>query len=167
MRLYIVRHGIAAPHGTPGFEENARPLTNEGVAEMKRIAAGLLRMGCVPDRILFSPLPRAEQTARIIEAAFGTTIPLNPVDALAPSGDRSEIYEELRKYPEFKSLMLVGHQPSLGEMAGAIAWGSPKHSIELKKGGACALQIETLKGTPKGKLLWLLTPKIMKLTIND
>ena len=30
MRLLVVRHAIAVPHGTPGVADNDRPLTSEG-----------------------------------------------------------------------------------------------------------------------------------------
>jgi phosphohistidine phosphatase SixA len=57
--------------------------------------------------------------------------------------------------------MLVGHQPSLGEIAAEIAWGTPQNYIEIKKGGACALELEITRGIPRGALLWLLTPSVL------
>ena len=58
--------------------------------------------------------------------------------------------------------MLVGHQPSLGEIAGEIAWGSPEHFLELKKGGACAIELERAGIPPAGSLISLLTPSILR-----
>ncbi len=58
--------------------------------------------------------------------------------------------------------MLVGHQPSLGEIAGEIVWGSPDHFLDLKKGGACAIELESVRGIPKGSLISLLTPSILR-----
>ncbi len=57
---------------------------------------------------------------------------------------------------------VVGHQPSLGEIAGEIAWGSAQCYIEFKKGCACAIEIEDLSPLPRGTLLWLLTPSILR-----
>jgi phosphohistidine phosphatase len=162
MILYIVRHASAVPHGTPGIAEDDRPLTEDGITKMKKATAGLRELGVAPDIILSSPLPRARQTAEILQAVYGQKTPLLLVQALAPSGNRSEVYREIRNHKDADSLMLVGHQPSLGEIAGEIAWGSPEHYVELKKGGACALELEEIRNIPKGTLLWLLTPSILR-----
>ena len=162
MRLYIVRHGIAFPHGSPGFEENDRPLTDEGIEKMKRAAKGLRALEVVPDLILSSPLPRARQTAEIVIAQMSGKAKLELTENLSPAGNRRDLYAELRGSKELGSVMLVGHQPSLGEIAGEIAWGSADHYVELKKGGACCLDLVTLQPRPRGTLLWLVSPSILR-----
>jgi phosphohistidine phosphatase len=162
MRLYIVRHGIAVAHGTSSIAEDERPLTPEGIEKMKRAAVGLNAFGVAPELIFSSPLPRALQTAEIVLAACERKVPLKLLPALAPGGNRSEVYHELGELAKLGSIMIVGHQPSLGEIAGEIAWGSPNHYVELKKGGACALDLECLKPVPRGSLIWLITPSILR-----
>jgi phosphohistidine phosphatase len=164
MRLYIVRHAIAAPHGTPGMTDDDRPLTEEGIHKMHQAAAGLRSLEYIPELILSSPLPRARQTAEILLEAFGRKrTGLEICTALAPSGNRRELYQALVSYEiRQTSLMLVGHQPSLGEIAGEIAWGSPEHYLELKKGGACAIELERMGIPPSGSLISLLTPSILR-----
>lgn len=166
MKLYIVRHAIAFPHGTPGMAEDQRPLTDEGIKKMEKAAAGLKALEVAPDVILSSPLPRAWQTAEIVQSALGEKTKLRSFPALAPTGQRKEVYEGLLSFEKLKSLMLVGHQPSLGEIAGEIAWGSAAHALELKKGGACAIEIERLASTPRGTLLWLVTPSILRSLVS-
>jgi phosphohistidine phosphatase len=139
-----------------------RPLTEDGIAKLRKAAAGLRRTAVAPDLILSSPLVRARQTAEILIEALGEKIPLKLTPALAPSGTREEIYEEIRRSRKSEALMLVGHQPSLGELAGAIAWGSPDHYVELKKGGICAIELDQLLPMPRGTLLFLLTPGILR-----
>ncbi len=162
MRLYILRHAIAVPHGTPGYEENERPLTEEGIDKMKRAAKGLRAIEVLPNMILSSPLPRARQTAEIILANLAAKAELKFIEALAPSGNRRDLYAELRRLRELESVMLVGHQPSLGEIAGEISWGSPEHYLELKKGGACCIDLVTLQPRPRGAILWVVTPAILR-----
>ena len=162
MKLYIVRHAIAVPHGTPGVAEDDRTLTEEGTKKMERVAEGLRILEVLPDLILTSPLPRARQTADILHQALGEKIPLKEVPALAPLGSRSLVYKEIAANSKIENLMLVGHQPSLGEIAGEIAWGSAEHYVELKKGGACALDVDATRSTPKGTLLWLATPAMLR-----
>ncbi len=80
MRLYIVRHAIAAPHGTPGIPDDDGPLTEEGIKKMRQAAAGLRSLDYVPELILTSPLLRARQTAEIL---------MEPLEKADRSGDAS------------------------------------------------------------------------------
>ncbi len=163
MKLYIVRHAIAASHGTPEMVDDDRPLTEEGIAKMRQAAAGLRTLDYVPDLILSSPLLRARQTAEILLQAFGNRIELVINPELAPAGSRRSLYRSISLYAKkFDSLMLVGHQPSLGEISGEIAFGSPGQSIDLKKGGACVIELDNTEGTPNGSLVALLTPSILR-----
>ena len=162
MRLYIIRHAIAIPHGIPGVSDDDRPLAEEGIRRMRKAADGLLSLGYVPEHVLSSPLLRARQTAEIILNAFGKDVEMTIAQYLAPSGSRRDLYREIARYSKrIGSLMLVGHQPSLGAIAGEIACGSPEHWIDLKKGGACALEVNSVRGVPKGRILFLLTPSIL------
>jgi phosphohistidine phosphatase len=142
--------------------EDDRPLTPEGVSKMEKAARGLRALEVEPKLILSSPLPRARQTAEIVARALPGEIPLKITAALAPGGRRPDLYGELAARSGLESVMLVGHQPSLGEIAGEIAWGAAAHYVELKKGGACALEIEEFRAKPRGTLLWLLTPAILR-----
>jgi phosphohistidine phosphatase len=162
MILYIVRHSDAVPSGTPGVPEDERPLTDKGTKKMREIARGLRAVDVKPELILSSPLPRARRTAEIVVEEMGGGIPLKLTDALSPSGNRSALYREFRTDRRLSAVMIVGHQPALGEIAGEIAWGSAEHYLELKKGGVCALEIGRLDPTPAGTLLWLLTPAISR-----
>jgi phosphohistidine phosphatase len=162
MRLYIVRHAIAVPHGTRGVAENDRPLTPDGIRKMKQAAAGLEQLEVAPRTILSSPLPRAWQTAEIIAKVLGSKINLKELQALSPSGKRPDVYKAIEASKDEDELMLVGHQPSLGEIAGEIAWGSSDCYVELKKGGGCAIDLETLTPQPRGAMVWLLTPSILR-----
>ena len=167
MKLYIVRHAIAVPRGTPGIPDEDRPLTEEGKAKMRRNALGLRTLDYLPELILSSPLTRARETAEILLEAFGRKIGMKIVPALAPSGERPELYREIRQCEKkMESVMLVGHQPSLGEIACEIAFGSSEHFIDFKKGGACLMECETVRGAPRGILISLLTPSILRKIAN-
>ena len=161
MILYIVRHGIAVAHETEGVLEEERPLTEEGMEKMNKGARGLRALEVRPDLILTSPLIRARQTAEILQRVLGEAISLESIDALA-SGNHEEVYQAIQHRAKLDAMMLVGHQPSLGEIAGEIAWGSGEHYVELKKGGACCLQIDSLRPSPRGTMLWLLTPAVLR-----
>jgi phosphohistidine phosphatase len=143
--------------------DDSRSLTEEGIKKMRQSAAGLRRLDYIPDLILSSPLIRARQTADILLDAFGKEIELRILSALAPSGTRREVYQAIAFYEKkLRSLMLVGHQPSLGEIAGEIIGGSPECFIDFKKGGVCAIDLAHGGDPPKGGMLSLLTPLILR-----
>jgi phosphohistidine phosphatase len=163
MRLYIVRHAIAAPHGTPGIKDDDRPLTEEGIKKMRQVAAGLRRLEYIPEIILSSPLIRARQTADILLEKLGKGMEIKIMPSLAPSGIRGDLYQSMASYEKsLKSLMLVGHQPSLGEIAGEIIGGTPDCCVEIKKGGACVIELARMGNPPRGSLISLLTPSILR-----
>jgi phosphohistidine phosphatase len=162
MILYIVRHAIAAPW-QPGVADKDRELTREGIAKMKKAAAGLAAVEAIPDVILSSPLIRARQTAEILMAAFGDRPFFQVVPALAPQGNRTELYDEIRKHGGKDGVMLVGHEPSLGSIACEILSGSPGCFLNLKKGSACAIEIAKMSPVPSGFLRWLIPPATLRM----
>jgi phosphohistidine phosphatase len=163
MRLYIVRHGIAELRSISSARDGDRALTSEGLEKMQRQARGMKAAGCIPDMILSSPLVRARQTAEILLQAFGTDVTLDVSENLAPGGDRGALYREIVRYSEtLHGLMLVGHQPSLGEIAGELAWGSRECHIEFKKGGLCMIDLDVYQGEIRGNLVGLFPPSILR-----
>lgn len=162
MKLYIVRHGIAVSHGTPGVPEEERPLTREGISKMKEAAAGYRALGLVPDLILTSPLPRSLQTAEILKDEFGTGTKLEKCEALQPAGDRAALNRVLKRHWDLGAVMLVGHQPSLGEIAAGIAFGDESRTIPLRKGGGCGIDVTRISPRPEGMLEWVLTASLAR-----
>jgi phosphohistidine phosphatase len=157
--LFLLRHGIALPHGSPGVSEDARPLTPEGERRIGQIGEGLLRVGVEPDRIVTSPLPRARRTAEIVAEILGRDDRLENADALRPGASAVSIREWLLTRDE-ERLMLVGHNPNLSELIGLLL-GLPRDldSLELKKGGVAALRSD---GRGQYWLKWLATPRLFR-----
>jgi len=167
MRLFIVRHGIAELRNISSGLDEDRELTPEGKEKMQRGAAGLKKAGYVPEAILSSSLVRARQTAEILMDTFGPGIPLKITQNLAPWGDRGSLYREILKYSKtVRSLMLVGHQPSLGEIAGDLAFGSPDHYFNLKKGSVCVIDLEVYRGELRGMLVAMFPPAFLRKLIS-
>ena len=58
IQLYLVRHGIAEERGEAWPDDTKRPLTDEGMARLRKSARGLDRLGVVFDLVLASPLAK-------------------------------------------------------------------------------------------------------------
>lgn len=157
--LYLVRHGIAVPSGTPGIPDSERPLTPKGEQRMKRIAKGLKRLDVQPDRICTSPLPRALRTAEIIAAGLGLEDRLEIAEPLTASSPAEQVRAWLNTRDD-ENLMLVGHNPTLSRLVGLLVTGEDLMPVcELDKGGIAAFR----PGAEGGLVIdWIATPTLLR-----
>lgn len=158
--LYFVRHGLAEERGDAWPDDTKRPLTEEGMARLRKAVRGLSRIGVAIDVVLTSPLVRARQTAEIVAGGLDPRPSIVNVDSLAPAGSYAAVLADLEKHSRKSRLALVGHEPMMGELAARLV-GS-RHPIEFKKGGVCRIDVENLPPAGPADLRWMLTPKILR-----
>jgi phosphohistidine phosphatase len=158
--LYAIRHGIAEARGEAWPDDTLRPLSEEGVARLRKCARGLARLGVSFDVILSSPLVRTRQTAEIVGSVFEPRPPIVEVESLAPDGSYQSVLADLEEQARRSRIALVGHEPSIGEIAARLA-GS-RHAFPFKKGAACRIDVETLPPGGPGSLRWFITPRILR-----
>ncbi len=163
MDLYLVRHAVAFGRDPGRWPNDAdRPLTPEGEEEFRAVARGL--GGQVPEveALLSSPYARAWRTAEVL--ADETPWPDPGVfPALEPEVPPRKVVAALETYEGLDSLALVGHRPSLHELAAYLLSGAADGlNVGLKKGGAACLRFDGAPEPGAGKLRWLLTPKVLR-----
>ncbi len=158
--LYLIRHAIAAERGDAWPDDDKRPLTEDGIARMRKAARGLARLDVTVDVILTSPLVRARQTAEIVAAALDARPALVVMESLAPGAAYAAFVAELEKHARKSRLALVGHEPGLGELASRLI-GS-RHAIEFKKGAVCRIDLDQIPPAGPGHLRWFLTPRMLR-----
>lgn len=158
--LYLIRHGVAEQRGAAWPDDTKRPLTDDGIARLRKEARGLLRLDVAFDVLLASPLVRTRQTADAIAGSFDPRPPIVAVESLAPGGTYQAVLADLEKQTRRTSIALVGHEPGIGELAARLI-GS-RHPLEFRKGAVCRIDIETLPPAGPGTLRWFLTPKILR-----
>ena len=125
MDLILWRHAEAEE----GANDLARELTPKGQKQAARVAEWLLHR--LPARFLLvaSPAARAQQTAQ----ALG--IPAKTAKEIAPGASVSAILKAAG-WPDYKgTVVLVGHQPDLGQAAAFLVAGSTGGGLSIKKGG--------------------------------
>jgi phosphohistidine phosphatase len=157
MYIYLLRHAIAVPRGTPGYPNDDRPLTDEGKKKMMEEAKALVKVMDGIDIILTSPLARAKETAAIAAQALQAESKMEICSKLQPEYSGKFVVQFLAKYNSYKKIMLVGHEPQMGMIASYLL-GSEKGVIEIKKGSLCCIEVETLPLKKPGTLLWHLRP---------
>jgi len=166
MELIIVRHGIAEPLGKKNeFSDEKRVLTAEGRNRLREIAKGLVKLGVEVDSILCSPLARAVETAEIVASGVGfNKKDITSTENLSPGASCDELFAEIKSRPGAETVVLVGHQPDLGILVSKVTHGiGNAASIQLKKGSICAINVLETVPTLRGELMWLLSPRLLRL----
>jgi phosphohistidine phosphatase len=157
VKLVVIRHGPAGEREeweAAGKDDRLRPLTPEGVKETKRAAAGLTTLVSRIDLFATSPLVRAVQTAELVAEEYDCS--LVKLEALAPERDPDQTVQWLREQRSDQTIVIVGHEPHLSTLVSSLLAGKRQSFLELKKGGAC--QLEVTSPRPGGSTLeWLLT----------
>jgi phosphohistidine phosphatase len=165
MEIYLVRHAVAQQLGKKNeFTDEKRSLTSQGRERMRDIARGLKRLGVVPDLIMTSPLVRAMETGDILAEVLGVDQKqVRRSQALSPGGSFDKLFAELKQQKRIESVALVGHEPDLSSLISRIVSGDGNLSVPLKKGGVCCINVAETVPAFKGSLIWLLTPKQLRL----
>jgi len=162
VKVLIIRHGPAgdsAAWEAKGRDDRLRPLTAEGKKQVRKAAAGLAVLAPGLQVLATSPLTRAFQTAEIVAEEYGCEIV--PLEALEPDHGPEDAVGWLRKQ-QFETVGLVGHEPHLSTLAGYLLTGKPVSFLDLKKGGACMLEVTEPPEPGVGALQWLLTPRALR-----
>ncbi|MGH9407312.1 MAG: phosphohistidine phosphatase SixA [Terriglobia bacterium] len=163
--IYLMRHGIAADRDPSGSaDDSKRPLTAEGKLKLRASAKGLKRLGVDWDWIVSSPLKRAVETADVVAEELETAAARDLCEALAPEdGSAQKLISFLSQYPDRASVLLVGHNPSIGELASELIGANRDAGVEFKKGGCCLITYnEFPTAKTSGDLAWLLTPRVLR-----
>jgi phosphohistidine phosphatase len=150
-QLWLLRHAEAEPHGSR--EDSERRLTDRGEEQARLAGLALARMEAEFDLILFSPKVRARRTAELAAEALSEKqrgrMRVHP--PLAGGFGAPEALEALEEAVGEGRLLLVGHEPDLSLLAGALTGGR----IDIKKGGLAVLRLD---GT-RAELAALLRPR--------
>lgn len=163
MKLLVVRHG---PAGNPeeweaeGRDDRLRPLTPKGKKEVRRAAAGLVRLVPALDLLATSPWARAAQTAEIIGKEYGCEI--IEVEELTSDHKPEDLAPWLQSQVQRGAVGLVGHEPHLSQLVGYLLSGKSTSFVDLKKGGACLLETPDSTKPGSAALEWLLTDRELR-----
>jgi phosphohistidine phosphatase len=125
MELILWRHAEAEP----GEPDLGRRLTAKGLKQAERVAGWLdvrLPETC---RILVSPADRAQQTALALKRKFKV------VPELAPGATPAAVLSAAQWPDSRESVLVVGHQPTLGEVVALLIAGA-EADWSVRKGAA-------------------------------
>lgn len=150
MELILWRHAEAVE----GPFDLQRALTRKGEKQADRMAAFL--KSHLPDhtRILVSPAVRTQQTAQMLTHDF-TTEP-----RIAPSARPQDLLSAANWPDGDGCVLLVGHQPTLAQVAAQLLTGSPQ-AFSIKKGAIWWFSNAPRDDRPRTLLRLVMSPDLL------
>lgn len=128
MDLYLLRHADA---NTTAATDNARPLSEKGISQAKKVGRFCKEHNIKPELILTSPVRRATETAEIVADILKGELITEPWLACGMQPEKA--LEELRGYERFESVMIVGHQPDFSLLAAHLLGLQDNEQICIRK----------------------------------
>jgi phosphohistidine phosphatase len=128
---YLLRHA-KSDWSDRTLADHDRPLARRGRRDAERVAKHLRGLGLEPELVLCSSAERTRGTLELIRPALGGSRVLIEKRLYAASSD--ELLERLRAVPEpVASVMLIGHNPGIQELALALAAAGAERELLAAK----------------------------------
>ncbi len=152
MALYLVQHGKNLPKDI----DPDKGLSEEGMAEVRKIAEVAGQYGIKVFKIFHSGKTRAKQTAQIIGSVLDMENEIEQIEGINPLDDVSEFAKKLND-PE--NWMLVGHLPFLEKLTSYLVAGTDEFPIfKFQNGGIVCL--DKVPDIDRWIIKWALMPNI-------
>lgn len=143
MDLWLWRHA-EAEELQAGQHDLERALTKKGQAQAQRMGAWLNQKLYKDALILVSPAQRCQQTAQALGRPFQT------IPTIAPEASAYDLLQAAAWPDAAQSVLLVGHQPTLGSLLAMLMTRDPDaHSWAFKKGAVCWLKYRHRQDQPE------------------
>lgn len=126
-RLWLVRHAKSSWKFS-GLDDFKRPLNGRGRRDVSLMGNRLKELGVQPDVIVASPALRASETARSLAVSLGMPMEYVRKGPQIYEASVSGLLAIIRGCEDrWSKVMLVGHNPSIADIAGILTGKSVGH----------------------------------------
>jgi phosphohistidine phosphatase len=157
MQLYLLRHADAGDPEAWQGPDAARPLSDKGRRQSKRLGEHLAAIGFGADAFITSPKLRAAQTAEIVAEPLKAAVSID--DRLAGPLGVESVDAILEKAGDPARAVLVGHDPDFSELLTVLCAAA---GVTMRKGALARVEIDRPLRNGAGTLRWLLPPDALK-----
>ena len=165
MKIYLIRHGLAADRAPGAVHSDAgRELTDAGREETALMARAMKRLGVKPGVVLSSPLVRACQTADLLQETLGGERSVSA--ALMPGTTAQEVFKELSPLVTSEEIVLVGHEPDMGDVAAGFVRAGREFCLPFVQTGVLCVSVSDVPPTMPGIIKWLMTPAMIRALLD-
>ena len=153
MKIYLVQHGEAAAKEV----EPERPLTEQGMKDVQRIAEALKRAGVEVKRVIHSGKLRAQQTAEILAIEIAPELQLETSALINPNDNPCAF--DLQTDGGNTDTVVVGHLPFMAKLVSHLVTGDESQTLVAYQPGSivCLEFIEK----DNWQINWMLRPELL------
>ena len=153
MRLFLAHHGEAVPKTV----DKARPLTDAGRTDVKRMAEFLATTGIRMNRVIHSDKERAIDTAAILASRLASEVTMEMRAGIRPDDVVEPLASESLGWDG--NVLVAGHGPFFSRLvARLVAEDEGKAVIASKPGSVICLERDE---TGKYGLAWMVRPELL------
>ena len=153
MKLYLAQHGEAyAKEIDPD-----RPLTDQGRADIERLAEFLARAGIEVARVIDSGKLRAAQTADLLAAAVAPLVELEASDRINPNDDPAAF--DWEQATEGQDTLVVGHLPFMARLVSLLVAGDADRPMTAYQPGSVVCLERDSDG--HWQINWMIRPHLL------
>jgi len=153
MKLYLVQHGEACAKDV----DSERPLTEQGKADIERLAAFLKQAGVQVKRIIHSGKLRARQTADGLASAVAPGIEPEETDIINPNDNPKAFDWQSESWSN--DTLVVGHLPFMTKLVSHLLVDDVDRLIIAYQPGSivCLGRIDG-----QWQLEWMIRPELLR-----
>ncbi|PMB54986.1 phosphohistidine phosphatase SixA [Coxiella endosymbiont of Rhipicephalus microplus] len=154
MKLFCVRHGHAEQLPNLAGE---RPLTQEGIEEVGKVAVYLKHRGVYVVHLMHSGKLRAQQSAEILVSSLAESQAIEVCPLLGSDHPIAPLIDLIQEW--YDDTMLVGHMPFISQLVSSLILGREGYDILCFPPGtvACLERIENSRWI----LNWVIRPDLV------
>lgn len=141
MRLYLVQHGDARTRD----QDPERQLSDQGKADIARLAAWLRTQEIEVTRIFHSGKTRARQTAELLGSVLETGGEICAVEGLGPNDRPDTFLKRLQNIDD--DILIASHLPFVARVLSQAVTGSPDQQPAAFRPGSIAVVERVENGT--------------------
>ena len=152
MKLYLVQHGEACSRDT----DPERPLTDQGKADIDRLAVFLGQAGIRVQRVIHSGKLRAAQTAGQLAAVLAPAVQPEVSSMLDPNDDPGEFDLATDRYQD---TLVVGHLPFMSKLVAHLVTEDEDRLVTAYRPGSIVC-LERENGR-RWQINWMVRPELL------
>jgi len=156
MLLHLLRHADAGDPEAWTGPDAARPLSEKGRKQSKRLGEHLASLGFDTEVVITSPKVRAAQTAEIVAGLIDAEVAVD--DRLAGPFDVDALDAILTAVGDPARAVVVGHDPDFSELLSTLVGTR----LEMKKGAFARVEADRPLRPGRADLRWLLPPDALR-----
>lgn len=131
--LGLLRHG-KSDWSDPSLEDFERPLAPRGTKAAPRMGKAMKALGLVPDLVLCSAARRTRETWDLVAPRLGGTPRVSLSRGLYLAGPPALLKAIREVGPEVETLLMIGHNPGLENLAALLAGPDSEPRLLTKMG---------------------------------